>query len=312
MKDNISLGEGICSVYIQPEGFGPPPQQQQGGYRKEFSRSYQQTVDRQYTNGSSNITTEDFKVIKKKSYIMLVSSRWIKVFYCNDHLLLFQVDTFEYRLLRETEFRESITRRYVGETDTQISTTVERNLGPVSPPQITQKPRNSKLTEGSEAVFIARISGNPKPRVSTRLKFFNIHLTLIGKTACKSNTFLLQLTWFKDGQRLRESHHIETVYSNQQAQLKIHRVASEDTGHYSLLTENPQGCTVSSAYLAVESSDQVDHVPIQSVQTSKEVITTFQSDPPQNPLESESAKVLAPNFVRTCSDRDVTEGKMTR
>lgn len=80
-----------------------------------------------------------------------------------------QVDTFEYRLLRETEFRESITRRFVGEFDVQISTVVDRNLGPVAPPQITQKPRNSKLVEGSDAVFTAKISGNPKPRVSKLL-----------------------------------------------------------------------------------------------------------------------------------------------
>lgn len=108
---------------------------------------------------------------------------------------------------------------------------------------------------------------------------------------------------------MRESQHIETIYSNQMATLKIHKVSSQDTGHYSLLTENPQGCTVSSAYLAVESNDQVDHVPVQSMQT-KEVITTFQSE---TPIETpESGKILAPNFVRTCTDRDVTEGKMTR
>lgn len=73
------LGEAICSVYIQPEGFGPPPQQQLGSYKKEFAqtfqtteqktgsqtfqqRSYQQMYDkRSYVNGTSSI--EDFKVI---------------------------------------------------------------------------------------------------------------------------------------------------------------------------------------------------------------------------------------------------------
>lgn len=80
-----------------------------------------------------------------------------------------QVDTFEYRLLRESEFRESITRRFVGESDLQISTIVDRTLGPIAPPQITQKPRNSKLVEGSDAVFTAKITGNPKPRVRSNL-----------------------------------------------------------------------------------------------------------------------------------------------
>ena len=75
------LGEAICSVHIQPEGFGSPPQQQLGGYKQEFShtfqsteqkgegqtfqqRSYQQSIDnRNYANGTdSNTTIEDFKV----------------------------------------------------------------------------------------------------------------------------------------------------------------------------------------------------------------------------------------------------------
>ena len=75
------------------------------------------------------------------------------------------MDTFEYRLLREVEFRESITRRYINEVDSQIVTTVDRSLGPVAPPQIAQKPRNSKLAEGSDATFQAKVPGNPKPRV---------------------------------------------------------------------------------------------------------------------------------------------------
>jgi hypothetical protein len=82
----------------------------------------------------------------------------------------FKVDTFEYRLLREVEFRESLTRRYVGEMDAQIVTTVDRSLGPVAPPQIAQKPRNSKLAEGSDAIFQAKVTANPKPRVSRLLQ----------------------------------------------------------------------------------------------------------------------------------------------
>jgi len=54
--------------------------------------------------------------------------------------------------------------------DTQIVTTVDRSLGPVAPPQIAQKPRNSKLVEGSDAVFQAKVTANPKPRVSILLQ----------------------------------------------------------------------------------------------------------------------------------------------
>lgn len=95
------------------------------------------------------------------------------------HLILFfsnfqdfKVDTFEYRLLREVSFRESLTRRYVGESDMTLSTTVERQLGPPAPPQLVAKPRNSKLQEGSDAVFVAQVPANPRPRVSTRVEIW--------------------------------------------------------------------------------------------------------------------------------------------
>lgn len=118
---------------------------------------------------------------------------------------------------------------------------------------------------------------------------------------------LLQLTWFKNGQRIRDTQRVETSYSNQQATLRIRVALPEDSGHYTLLSENPQGCTVSSAYLAIESSDQVDQVPYQTYQ--KEFIKTQQVESTES---IDSSKVLPPNFVRTITDREATEGKMTR
>lgn len=124
------------------------------------------------------------------------------------------------------------------------------------------------------------------------------------------------MTWFKNGQRIRDSNRMETSHSNQQASLKIRNTTTEDSGHYTLLAENPQGCTVSSAYLAIESSsDQVDQSP-QYVQ-QREALRTVQTEsmPSGGPAVSEgpdAGKALAPNFVRTCTDREVTEGKMTR
>lgn len=79
-----------------------------------------------------------------------------------------QVDTFEYRLLRETEFRQSITNRYAEKSDFQtLNMKNDRNLNVLlTPPQIRQKPRNSKLMEGSEAVFVGTIYANPTAQVS--------------------------------------------------------------------------------------------------------------------------------------------------
>lgn len=228
-------GAAICSVFISPEGMQMPHVQRQG-----FSQIEQTTS---YTNGTT--IHEDFKI-----------------------------DMFEYRLLREVSFRESITRRTTYEKDSQISTTVERSLGPAAPPQISQKPRNSKLLEGSDAVFTAKLSANPRPRIS----------------------------WFKNGQRITESQKYETTFSNNQASLRVKQAQAGDSGHYTLLAENPQGCVVSSAYLAIEPVTTQEGLIHESSFKSQQIEVE----------QTDTGKTLAPNFVRVCGDRDVTEGKMTR
>ena len=75
------------------------------------------------------------------------------------------MDTFEYRLLREVEFRESMFRRLPGEEVVPEKPAALDKAKPPSAPQIISRPRNSKLLEGSEATFQAKISGNPKPKV---------------------------------------------------------------------------------------------------------------------------------------------------
>lgn len=107
------------------------------------------------------------------------------------------MDTFEYRLLREVEFRESLTRRYVGEIDAQIMTTVDRSLGPVAPPQIAQKPRNSKLAEGSDAIFQAKVTANPKPRVSMLFQeIYKYHLLDITLAQSMDEKTPDRITWY--------------------------------------------------------------------------------------------------------------------
>ncbi|KAI5701651.1 hypothetical protein M8J75_011738 [Diaphorina citri] len=236
------FGEAICAVFIQPECVNVPL------YQQRMQQMQQHRSEKTaYSNGSQSIVSEDFKV-----------------------------DTFEYRLLREVSYRETITRRYVGETDTIINT--KPGPGPVSPPFIAQKPRNSKQTEGNDATFVATINGNPKPR----------------------------LTWFKNGQRLVPSQKYQINYTNQQASLKISQVTADDTGHYTLLAENPQGCVVSSAYLAVEGDNIYEREVNRQTQMLQESLAT------QAPAPVPEGKMLAPNFARVPADREVTEGKMTR
>jgi len=237
-----AVGEAICSVFIQPEGF-PAPQFQQSkvNVQQQQQRVYQQQTTKQ-TNGYS----------------------------FNSHEEEFKVDTFEYRLLREVTFREQITRRYAGEVDTQLSTLVDRALGPASPPLIQVKPRNSKLIEGSDATFSMKVAGNPKVRLS----------------------------WFHNGNRIipSEAKH-EISYSNNQATLRIKNSAASDSGHYTLLAENTQGCVVSSAVLAIE--------PAQEQRAFTPAADNYAET-------TEQAKALSPTFVKVFQDRETQEGKMTR
>lgn len=233
------FGEAICSVYIQPEGH-PMPQLQ--NVHQQFYKQSTHGSQQQQSNGYT------FTSIHEE----------------------FKVDTFEYRILRETSFRESVTRRNIGEHDSQLTYEVDRNLGPATPPQITQKPRNSKLVEGSDAVFSAKVGSNPRPR----------------------------LTWFKDGQRLTQTHKIETTFSNNQASLRVKSANADDSGHYTLLAENPQGCVVSSAVLAIEPAQETPVYDYRQPDAQAEL--------------AEQGKALAPNFLRVFDDREVTEGKMTR
>lgn len=230
-------GEAICSVHIQPEG--QPLPRLQNVHQQHFRQTMQ--PNNQYSNGYTYTSIhEEFKV-----------------------------DTFEYRILRETSFRESITRRNIDEHDFNLNNEVDRSLGPAAPPQISQKPRNSKLIEGSDAMFSAKVGSNPRPR----------------------------LTWFKDGQRLIDSNKFETIYSNNQATLRVKNANAIDSGHYTLLAENPQGCVVSSAVLAIEPAQEAAPIHRQ---------------PDAQAELAEQGKALAPSFMHVFEDREVTEGKMTR
>lgn len=229
------FGEAICSVYIQFEGQNAPAMQR--------LENTQQNVNRRQESYNTSLTYQEE----------------------------FKVDTFEYRLLREVSFREAITKRYANETDIQMSNAMEHGQGPLMPPQIVQKPRSSKIVEGSDAVFMAQVGANPQPR----------------------------MTWFKNGQRLVHSEKHQITYLNQQACLKVSNASATDSGHYTLLAENPQGVVVSSAVLAVEPrAMQPTYAALQSAE----------------PYETgnEEGKALPPVFVRSFQDRDVTEGKMTR
>lgn len=246
-----AVGEAICSVFIQPEGFAPPQFQQM---KKEVTQSTQQQIHQQQ---QQRLVQQQTSKTQSNGYSYSSVEEE------------FKVDTFEYRLLREVHFREQITQRYAGEIDTQLSTVVERS-GPVAPPLIQVKPRNSKLIEGSDAIFSMKVAANPKPRMS----------------------------WFHNGHRIipSEAKH-EMTYSNNQATLRVKTASASDSGHYTLLAENTQGCVVSSAVLAIE--------PAQEVRSFTPAVDPYAES-------NETAKALAPTFIKVFQERETQEGKMTR
>lgn len=73
----------------------------------------------------------------------------------------FRVDTFEYRLLHEVEFRRSLTVRMAGEVVEEEGAI----QGPPQAPQLLQKPRSTKVSDGGNATFTVKVSGYPTPRV---------------------------------------------------------------------------------------------------------------------------------------------------
>lgn len=119
------FGEAICTVYIQPEGLQFPQ------HLASHERSAHTELVQQYQNGQQQ--------------------------HVEQYEADFKVDTFEYRLLREVEFREAVTRRSAlelqTETETETETDFEQLTTPLAPPQLAQQPRNTKQQQGADATF---------------------------------------------------------------------------------------------------------------------------------------------------------------
>uniref|UniRef100_T1J5H7 Ig-like domain-containing protein n=1 Tax=Strigamia maritima TaxID=126957 RepID=T1J5H7_STRMM len=291
-------GEAICTVFIQAQDVVVQQRRLQETVRVHKQKKYEITSQRQDTELSKSYAHFE------KSYEELISGKDGEppsppTFYTNGTDETFRVDTFEYRLLREIEFRESKTRRLIYETsETETDGEVTDESGPVCAPQILQRPRNSKLLEGTDATFQAKITGNPKPRI----------------------------TWFKNGVRIFSSQRYEITYKNQIATLRIRNALPEDAGYYTLLAENKIGRVVCSAQLIIESvttkdeysrftrlqtTDQLDGVHHRPM-TPTQIVYATSPAPGPDTIDLTPTKSLKPAFVKIATDKEVTEGKMVR
>ncbi|RWS09309.1 titin-like isoform X1, partial [Dinothrombium tinctorium] len=185
----------------------------------------------------------------------------------------FRIDTFEYRLLREEEFRQTVIRQYTSKYEVWEQERPAIPNQPLSAPQVLQKPRNSKLVEGSEATFQARLTSNPPPKTY----------------------------WFHNGRKINSSQRHRISFENGIASLYINNVQPEDAGYYTLLAENNYGQAVCSAHLVIEASEARTSLK------RKEFLETdtFETDETVN-------KALKPHFYKIPPSQEVAEGKMVR
>lgn len=146
-----------------------------------------------------------------------------------------------------------------------------------------------------------------------------------------------------NGVRLNPSPRHVLTHSNHLATLKIRSVQPNDAGHYTLFAENAAGCIVSTAFLAVEPTQQ-EEAPFRAVNVQPSAaapsngfssVRAPQTRPAANMEPSAkvartvsqerdnseavvmetgepSGKALAPQFVRVPADQEVGEGKMVR
>lgn len=204
---------------------------------------------------------------------------------------MFKVDTFEYRLMREIEYRQNLTRKYQDDPDVYVIS--PPNTAP-GPPRVIQKPKNSKVTEGGAAQFFVKVEG-----VNTKV------------------------VWFRDGQRLRADHrlHVTTPDVNTVA-ITIDDVKMEEAGYYTMFCENPWGCVAASAQLVVEKGKvttvQQQTRQQQQQQQQQQTYLLHQSTSVYKSEETTTTeKALAPTFTRLPIHTqnqtiDVEEGKLLR
>ncbi|KAK8746935.1 hypothetical protein OTU49_016904 [Cherax quadricarinatus] len=258
-------GEAICTVYIQPEAAYMMQQQRQQQQSMQMSQS-KSMMQQQH------MSQQSFSQ-QQQQHMMSVQ---------NGQIESFRVDTFEYRLLHEVEFRQSLTMRLAGEVEVEVGAI----QGPPQAPQLQQKPRSTKVADGGNATFTVSVSGYPTPRV----------------------------VWFKNGVRLQASDKYLMTQSAGQVTLVVKQVNSLDNGYYTMLAENNSGCTVASAQLAVVPRGEITNgVPVPEIirperieqqQAQYEVMEADTGD--------DSSKSMEPKFVRGPTDREVQEGRMVR
>lgn len=188
MKCSIYILCGFTSVnnkLVLPAAFMMQQQRQQQQSMSQQSKSIMQ---------QQHMSQQSFSQQQQQQHMMSVQ---------NGLMESFRVDTFEYRLLHEVEFRQSLTTRLAGEVELEVGAI----QGPPQAPQLQQKPRSTKVSDGGNATFTVSVSGHPSPRVclicvycnlETLLMFCNKYESYKMQHSINRGTYVDQRRWFVD------------------------------------------------------------------------------------------------------------------
>ncbi|XP_046554796.1 myopalladin-like [Haliotis rubra] len=128
---------------------------------------------------------------------------------------------------------------------TQTSQRTESGPAQTMAPQISQTLKDFRLIEGSDATFVCKIIGRPRP-----------------KTA-----------WYKNGKRIKRSSRYEIKYTaDGYCTLKIRIALPEDAGHYTMLAANSAGRNTCSAQLYVDKVGNIDATSFVAPETLEKIL----------------------------------------
>ena len=180
--------------------------------------------------------------------------------------------------------------------------------GQVMQPLIVQPLKDYKLTEGQDAAFFCKVAGVPKPKVGFECCFAKaqpLYIFYKFLTDVQHNLFLVdvisenlfmvrltimdllynyQVTWFKNGERLKASSRFTMKYSaDGYHTLRIRDTNVNDEGVYMVHAVNPGGTATSVAQLYIDTVKSIDtssHISTQTLTQLQRRYVDFISNHP--------------------------------
>ncbi|VDI56857.1 titin [Mytilus galloprovincialis] len=196
---------------------------------------------------------------------------------------------FEQSLMQRQFYKEGHIK-FSSETETseyESDVTTDRvQPSAPAPPKIVQELKDFRLLEGSDATFVCRITGRPRPKVA----------------------------WYKNGQRIKRSTRYEMKYNKDgYSTLRIRMALPEDAGHYTVLAVNSSGKDTCSSELYVDSIGNIDSTSFVGKEALDKILGVDKDKDKRPEEEGGIMEALSrPLFKKVPEDREVREGNTVR